>query len=361
MLDQVIEKIRAGERLSGQDGLVLEKTPDLHTVCILANHVRTNMHGKRTGYIVNAHVDYTNICVSRCEFCAYHRTSDDPDAYVLSSEEAVNRVEVNNVDEIHIIGGVNPDLDMDYFLSLLAAFRNAFPKSVIKAFTAVEIHALAKREKLEVETILRQLKLSGLGMIPGGGAEIFDEDIRTKICPGKATADEWLEVHRIAHKLGIPSNTTMLHGHIESSEHRINHLIRLRKLQDETNGVVAHIPLPYLHGNNKLSRAASPPDGTLDIRQIAIARLMLDNIPHIKAYWRALGIRLAQLALVSGADDMDGTIGQEDVMHEAGSAAPRRMTAGRMEHIIEESGLVPFRRNAFHRAHSSGSKERTST
>ena len=347
VLELIIKKVAVCERLSRDDCLALEESKDFHAVCRLADAARYRLHGDRATYINNAHIDYTNICVSRCKFCAFSRRENDEDAYVLTAEEIVGRVP-EGVDEIHIVGGVNPSLHMDYFVDVLQALRDYFPDATLKAFTAVELKALADRESRDIESVLIELKEAGLGMLPGGGAEIFDSEIRGKTCPNKATAEEWLDVHRIAHRLGIPTNSTMLHGHIESPEHRVDHLLKLRELQDETGGFVAHIPLPYLHGNNELKDIAALPNGVLDIKQVAMARLILDNVPHIKAYWRAMGIRSAQLGLRAGADDLDGTVGREDIMHDAGSDAPRALTRDRMETIIKEAGLRPYRRDAFH-------------
>jgi len=347
-LDRVIGKVADGERLLREDGLLLEKTRDLHTVWMLGDSRRSQMHGNRAGYIINAHIDYTNICTSGCRFCAFGRRPGAEGGFVVTPEEAVERVP-DGVDEIHLVGGLNPDLSLDYFIRLLSALREAYPQATLKAFTAVELRALADREKMEVKQLLLELKEAGLGMIPGGGAEIFDEETRRSICPNKADAEEWLEIHRAAHELGIPSNSTMLYGHVEKAEHRVDHLLRLRKLQDETGGFVAHVPLPYLRGANELATVAGPPDGSLDLRQVALARLLLDNVPHVKAYWRALGVRMAQAALRAGADDLDGSIAREDVMHEAGSDAPRSLTADRLERLISGAGLEPYRRDSMHR------------
>jgi aminodeoxyfutalosine synthase len=346
-LEAIVAKVRDGVRLSREDGMTLEKTRDIHTLCGLANEMKRRRCGNRAGYIVNAHIDYTNVCVSGCSFCAFGRDKSDPDAYTLSAEEVIERIP-EGVDEIHIVGGVNPDLGLKYFLDLLSTLRAKFPSATLKALTAVEIHALASREGLPVSEVIEKLKDAGLAMMPGGGAEIFDEKMRERICPGKITGKEWLDVHRVAHGMGIPTNCTMLYGHVENAEHRIDHLLRLRELQDETGGFVAYIPLPYLKGANKLADEAGPPDGTLDIRQVAIGRLILDNVPHIKAYWRALGIRMAQVALLAGADDLDGTVEKEDIMHVAGSDAPRSLTSKRLQRIITEAGLEPYRRDSFH-------------
>ena len=343
----LLDKVANDVRLSFDDGMLLDRTFDFHSVMQLADRFRERKVGKKASYIVNAHLNYTNVCVSGCKFCAYWKARDASDAITLSPEEAVRRIPPG-IDEIHIVGGVNPDLDLKYHLDLLTALRKAFPKAVLKAFTAVEIHALAGREKLTVEDILKELINAGLGMIPGGGAEIFNEKIRKEICPVKSTSEEWLDVHRAAHGLGLRSNSTMLHGHIEGSGDRIDHLLRLRKLQDETGGFVAHIPLPYLHGSNELAERTYALSGLMDVRQVAVARLMLDNVTNIKAYWRVFGVKLAQVCLRAGANDLDGTVSREDIMHEAGSDAPRSLTPQVMEKLIRDAGFEPFRRDSFH-------------
>ncbi len=347
-LAPVIAKIVAGMRLTLEDGLALEGTGDFHSLCETADFVRNRLHGKLTGYIINAHLNYTNVCISRCSFCAFSKDAGSPDAYVIDPEEAPSRVK-GDVDEIHLVGGINPTLPLDYFISLIRNMHHAFPKATIKAFTAVEIHALAEKEKMPVVDLLRILRDEGLSMLPGGGAEIFAEEIRTRICPKKADADAWLDVHRKAHQLWIPSNATMLFGHVEKPEHRIDHLLRIRSLQDETHGFLAFIPLPCLSQESDGENSANYVDGVMALRQIAIARLMLDNVRHIKAYWKALGIRLAQASLRAGADDLDGTIVSEKVMESAGSDAPSSLSADEIERLIIEAGLEPYRRDSFHR------------
>lgn len=331
-----------------QDGLIIESTKDLHTICQLANYVRHKLHGKNTGYIVNAHLNYTNICISKCSFCYFFRNKEDKSAYTLSYDEAVSSIP-EGIDEIHVVGGVNPDLDLKYFEKLISVLHNRFPNATIKAFTAVEIHALAKREKFEVKDILQVLKNAGLGMLPGGGAEIFSPHIRSEICPGKISGDEWIQVHETAHFLGIPSNSTMLFGHIEAAEDRIKHLIAIRECQDRTNGFIAHIPLPCLKYENASKGIRKITDGGFAIRQIALARLMLDNVPHIKSYWPALGLKLAEIALTAGADDLDGVISGEKVMQASGSDSPPYLNQTELERIIISSGMIPYRRDSFHK------------
>jgi aminodeoxyfutalosine synthase len=346
-LRDIIRKVADGERLNFSDGLALEKSPDFHAVCQLADRVRERMNGSCAGYIVNSHLDYTNICVSRCRFCGFATDPDSPDAYCVSPSDAISMV-ASDSDEIHIIGGINPSLPLGYFIDLISAFHTAFPMATVKAFSAVEIVALAERQKIDISSILSAMKQAGLGMLPGGGAEIFSDNVRNQICPGKATAEQWMEVHRTAHRLGIPSNSTMLYGHIESAEDRVDHLMLLRDLQNETGGFIAHIPLPYLPVRSSDSPVGRS-TGLMDLRQIALARLMLDNVPHIKAYWRALGVKTAQVALRAGADDLDGTVYREKVMESAGSGAPTFLTPEQMEQIIRHAGLEPYHRDSFHK------------
>jgi aminodeoxyfutalosine synthase len=345
-LAEIVSRVARCERLSFDDGLVIERSPDIRAVCELADSMKFRMHGNRIGYIVNVHIDYTNICISGCRFCAYGKSPDSPGGFVLEPSSLPALVPPET-DEIHVIGGVNPTLGLDYFIDLLSTLHAAHPHAAIKAFTAVELHALAQRDGRDIHRLLIELKDAGLAMLPGGGAEIFAERVRPRICPAKATAVQWLDVHRAAHEIGIPSNSTMLYGHIESAEDRVDHLLRLRALQDETNGFVAHIPLPYIKAEGTFPDTM--PNGVLDLRQIALARLMLDNVPHIKAYWRALGLRTAQVALRAGADDLDGTVIHEQVMEAAGSAAPRALSSDRLRSFIVEAGLDPCRRDSFHR------------
>jgi aminodeoxyfutalosine synthase len=341
-LEGVVSKVENGERLSFDDGLVLEATRDFHALVSLAHSVRLRKHSLDTGYIVNAHLDYTNICISKCRFCVYGVDRSDSGAFLIDPSSAPSLVPPD-VDEIHVIGGIDPSLSLDYFVELVKSLHHANPRAVIKAFTAVEIFALAQREHRDPVEILSILKEAGLGMLPGGGAEIFAEEIRKQCCPSKASADDWLSIHRAAHRLGIPSNSTMLYGYIEKPEHRIAHLVRLRELQDKTGGFIAHVPLPYIKPGSAIR------NGVLDLRQTAIARLMLDNFPHIKIYWKALGLKVAQVGLLCGADDIDGTIVMEKVMTSSGSDSPQKLSSDELRRIITAAGLKPIRRDAFHK------------
>jgi aminodeoxyfutalosine synthase len=341
-LENVISTVENGERLSFEDGMVLETTRDFHGLVSLAHSARLRKRSIDTGYIVNAHLDYTNICISKCRFCVYGVDRSDSGAFLIDPSSAPSLVPPD-VDEIHVIGGIDPSLPLNYFIELVTSLHRANPGAVIKAFTAVEIFALAQREHRDPVEILSHLKDAGLGMLPGGGAEIFADEYRKQCCPSKASADDWLSIHRAAHKLGIMSNSTMLYGYIEKPEHRIDHLIRLRELQDETGGFIAHVPLPYIQPG------AAFKNGVLDLRQTALARLMLDNFPHIKIYWKAVGLKVAQVGLLSGADDLDGTINREKVMTSSGSDSPQSISADELRRIIVAAGLKPVRRDAFHK------------
>src|SRR5216684_1971666 len=309
LLVPIHEKVLARERLSANDAMALYRTGDILAVGWLANHVRERMHGNITYFNVNRHINPTNVCVAACRLCAFGRKKDSTGAYTMALEEAFETAAsgyTEAVTEFHIVGGLHPDLPFQYYLDLIAGLKERFPQVHIKALTMVEIAFLAKRAKLSIEETLRQLKSVGLDSLPGGGAEIFNERVRRIICDHKIDGNEWIETARTAHQLGLHSNCTMLYGHIESDEDRVDHLVRLRRLQDETHGFVTYIPLAF-HPDNTPLQHIPKTTGFLDIKNIAVARLMLDNIPHIKAYWIMMTPRIAQIALRFGADDIDGT------------------------------------------------------
>lgn len=352
-LSDILEKTIAGERLSPEDALRLFACPDPNALAALASHVRYRLHGRRTTYVVNRQVNYTNICVNGCIFCAFRRDSlAEPGAFSLSKEEIIARIDAacdEGIDEMHMVGGCHPDLPLAWFVDLLAEISARHPGLPIKAFTPVEIAHFAKREGIASREVLLRLKQAGLRMMPGGGAEIFDEALRAKLCPQKATAAEWLKISGEAHGLGIKTNCTMLFGHLETSEQRIDHLCRLRAQQDQSGGFTCFIPLPFLKQNSRLKLAPErmgPVDGLDYLRTIAVSRLMLDNIPHIKAYWIMLGLKLAQTALWFGADDLDGTIMEEKIGHMAGAASEQALSVRELESMIRNSGFTPVRRNA---------------
>ena len=347
-LKTIHAKVMAGERLSFEDGQRLFACPEPLAVGTLANLARTRLHGDKAYFVVNRHINYTNVCVNGCTFCAYQREEGQEGGFVLTVDDALARIDASSLDarEIHIVGGCHPKLSLLFFEDLIRAVRHRLPDTVIKAFTAVEIAHFARLEDLPVPEVLTRLQAAGLDMLPGGGAEIFAPSIREQICPRKATADEWLAVHEQAHSLGIKTNCTMLFGHIESVEDRLDHLIRLRESQDRSGGYTCFIPLPFLTENNKLA-IDDPLTGLETLRTIAVSRLMLDNIPHIKAYWVMLGVKEAQAALKFGADDFDGTVIEEKIGHEAGATSEQGLTRTQLAEMIRGCGCTPVERDGF--------------
>jgi aminodeoxyfutalosine synthase len=347
-IDLIRQKVISGERLDLQDGVFLFNYPNLLEIAQLAHQVRLNKHGKTTYYNWNLHLNSTNVCEASCLFCSFARLKTGmPQAYTMSVDDARNWIRERykpGMTEIHIVNGLNPDLDFQYYLDLLSMIRSEYPALHIKAFTAVEIHYFAQKYSLSYESVLRSLISAGLQSIPGGGAEIFAERVRKKICRDKASADEWLEVHRVAHSLGLKSNCTMLYGTIETAEERVDHMLRLRDLQDQTGGFQVFIPLAFHNEGNRMERIPAP-TAVDDLRVIAISRLMLDSIPHIKAYWVMLGIKTAQTALICGANDIDGTVTEEKIYHMAGSHSPDALALSDIRHLIEAAGMEPQERN----------------
>ena len=349
-LERVLDKVLAGDRLSLSEGQAIYDCPDPHVPAAMARHARKRLHGDRVHYVVNRHVNPTNICVNRCRFCAYRRDEGQEGAYVLSPEEALAKLRAAGpVDEVHIVGGCHPTLGLDYYADLAARVRAAYPLASIKALTAVEVDHLAKLEGASVRQVLLRLKSAGVDMLPGGGAEIFAEGPRKTLCPEKIGGDAWLSVMAEAHQAGLRSNATMLFGHLETTAHRLEHMDALRRQQDATGGFVCFIPLPYLPGNNPLGEEARGPSAMDVLRTMAVARLMLDNIPHIKAYWVMLGLKLSQLCLSYGADDLDGTVVEEKIGHEAGSSSAQALTTQELEEAIRSSGFTPVRRDGLFR------------
>jgi aminodeoxyfutalosine synthase len=346
-LESVEAKVASCERLSFQDGVFLMKHPDVLGICRLAHDVRTRLHGTTTYYNWNLHLNSTNVCEADCLFCSFSRLKTGmPKAYTMTPEQAETWIRERykpGMTEIHIVNGLNPDLPFEYYTDLLRMIRREFPALHIKAFTGVEIHYFAEKYNKSYYDILTELIRAGLGSMPGGGAEVFAERVRKKICADKATAEQWLETHRTAHKLGLKTNCTMLYGTIETAEERIDHLLRLRTLQDETGGFQVFLPLSFHNEGNRMQRLP-PPTAIDDLRMIAVSRLMLDNIPNIKAYWIMLGIKTAQTALLCGANDLDGTVTEEKIYHMAGSRSPDALTISDIRHQIEAAGLTPQER-----------------
>jgi len=349
---QAIEaKVDCGERLTFDDGLFLYKTPDLTAVGRLANRVRERLHGNRAFFNVNRHLNPTNICYVECALCAWARKPGQEGGYLMGLQEAVDHAAETwneSVTEFHIVGGLHPTLPFDYYVDLLRALRERFPGVHLKAFTMVEIEWLARRAKKPIPETIEILKDAGLGSCPGGGAEIFAKRVRDVICTDKMTGERWLEVSRMVHQAGIRSNATMLYGTVETDEERVDHLVRLRELQDETGGFQVLIPLAFHPENTVLSHLPET-TGFQDLRNIAVPRLMLDNFDHIKAYWIQIGPRLAQIALQFGADDLDGTIIEETITHAAGATTDAGMTRGDLERIIRAAGRDPVERDTLYR------------
>ncbi len=343
----LLAKVNNGERLNADEGLALFNEPDLLWLGQLANLSRERKHGDVTYYNKNLHLNSTNICEADCIFCSFARLQRGmPGAYSMSVEDAKRWISERfqpGMTEIHIVNGLNPELEFEYYLDLLRMIRRDFPALHIKAFTAVEIHYFAEKFGLSYEQVLEHLVEAGLGSLPGGGAEIFAARARNKLCRDKVTAVGWLEVHRVAHELGLKSNCTMLYGTIETLEERVDHLLRLRELQDLTGGFQAFIPLAFHPENNRLGKIGAP-TGACDLRVMAVSRLLLDNIPHVKAYWIMLGIKTAQLAQRFGANDLDGTVTEEKVYHMAGARTPDMLTEAQLRSLIEEVGRVPVER-----------------
>jgi aminodeoxyfutalosine synthase len=351
-LREIAVKVRDGVRLDAADALACLTTPHLLHLGKLADTVRRRINGNVTYFNVNRHINPTNVCVYtyNCKFCSFAALPGESHAWEMTHDQVYAHAADqggNAVTEFHIVGGLHPDLPMSWYEEMLRGLKERFPAAHLKAFTAIEIGWFAKREKLSIEEVLRRLRDAGLGSLPGGGAEIFHPDVREIICDGKLDAEEWIEVHRTAHKMGIKSNCTMLYGHVEQPEHKVDHLLRLRELQDETGGFNAFIPLAY-HPENNYMGLKYHTTGDSDLQHIATSRLVLDNIPHIKAYWVMVTPKLAQIALRFGADDMDGTIVEEKIYHMAGAGTSQQLSRPELERIVREAGFVPVERDTLY-------------
>lgn len=351
-LREMAEKVREGARLDGADALQCLTTPHLLYLGRLADHVRRERHGEVAFYNLNRHINPTNVCVYtyNCKFCSFAALAEEEHAWEMTHEEVYEHAAAqggNEVTEFHIVGGLHPGLDMAWYEQMLRGLKRRFPDVHLKAFTAIEIGWFARREGLSIEEVLVRLRDAGLGSLPGGGAEIFHDEVREVICDGKLDAEEWLEVHRVAHGLGIPSNCTMLYGHVEEPEHEVDHLLRLRRLQDETGGFNAFVPLAY-HPENNYMGLKYHTTGVADLQHLATARLVLDNVPHIKAYWIMVTPKLAQVALSFGADDIDGTVIEETIYHMAGAETDQQMSRAELVRIVREAGFDPVERDTLY-------------
>ena len=352
-LHPIYEKVQADERLSFEDGVKLYESPDINGVGYLANIVREQQNGNLAYYNFNQHIDYSNVCIlhARCHFCAFARKDINTDgAWEMSVDEFLDKA-MYSIDhgctEIHSVGGLHPKLPFEYYLDMLRGLKQRMPQVHLKFFTAVEVHHFSRIFKMSIEEVLIALREAGLDSLPGGGAEIFAEETREKICPGKLSAEGWLEVHDIAHQLGIPTNATMLYGHLETSEDRVDHLIRLREQQDKSGGFVTFIPLAFHPENTRMDYLPST-SGLTDLQNIAVSRLLLDNFPHIKVYWIMTGLKTAQIALSFGADDIDGTVTEEKITHMAGADTPEAISAEDITQLIEEAGRTSLERDTLY-------------
>jgi len=344
------EKVISGERITPQEALFLLREKDILWIGKTANQVRERLWGNRCTYNINRHIHPTNVCVFRCAFCSFYRKPGQEGGYLVSPEEALERVRGmagTGLTELHMVGGCHPTARVEYYSSLFHAIKSEFPNLHIKSLTAVEIAWLARVSKMSFHDVLSHLKDAGLDSLPGGGAEIFAQRVRDLTCGGKCNADEWLEVHRVAHHLGIPSNATMLYGHIETDEEIVDHLSRLRDLQDETGGFMTFVPLAY-HPENNALEISEGPSGLRSLQVLAVSRLFLDNFPHLKAYWVMLGLEIAQMALWFGADDLDGTVVDEHIYHDAGALTPDVLTVKDLRRLITESGRYPVERDTLY-------------
>ncbi|HTU20631.1 MAG TPA: aminofutalosine synthase MqnE [Gemmataceae bacterium] len=343
-------KVESDQRLSFEDGVFLYDEVDLFTLGELANLVRERKNGRFTYYNVNTHLNPTNVCIYRCTFCAFRADLKSPKGYVMSDEQILERAaeaEQRGATELHIVGGLHHQLPYDWYLNVVRIIHQAHPRLHLKAYTAVEWDWFARLTGRATRDLLAEFREAGLGSLPGGGAEIFHPEVRDKICEHKADADAWLRIHREAHELGLRSNATMLYGHIEKTPHRVDHLCRLRELQDETGGFQTFIPLAFHPDNTGLDHIPKA-SGLMDLKTMAVSRLMLDNFPHIKAYWVMLGLKTAQLALSFGADDLDGTVVHEKIYHDAGSDSPQEMSVAEIRRLIEEAGRIPVERDTLY-------------
>ena len=350
-LKPIADKVLAGERLTFDDGVLLYRSHDLLAVGWLANHVRVARHGNTCYFNINRHINPTNICVAHCRLCAFGRDPNAKGAYTYALDEIWERAGQGvseGATEFHIVGGLHPDLPFTYYTDLIRGLKQRFPHVHLKAFTMVEVQYLAKLFKLPIPDTLRQLKDAGVDSLPGGGAEIFNPRARKVICDHKTSGQMWLSIARTAHQIGLRSNATMLYGHVETYEERVEHMLLLRQLQDETKGFVTFIPLEFHPANTALAHLPTP-TGYDALKNIAVSRLLLDNFDHIKAYWIMLTPRIAQIALRWGANDIDGTVIEEKIYHDAGATTEQFTPRAELERLIREAGCTPVERDTLYR------------
>ncbi|HSM00688.1 MAG TPA: aminofutalosine synthase MqnE [Candidatus Limnocylindria bacterium] len=348
-LRTIQDKVSAGVRLSEEDALALFLSRDIHAVGEMADLANRRVNGDRVYFIVNRHINPTNICVNRCKFCAFSKGREEPLAYTMTMDEILSRAEearFENATELHIVGGLHPELPFDFYLRMLRALRERFPEMHIQAFTAVEIDYFSKITRLSLEEVIRQLKDAGLGSLPGGGAEIFDPEIRNRICPEKITGDRWLEIMEAVHNAGMRSNATMLYGHVETLASRVDHMRRLRDLQDRTGGFQSFIPLAFHPKNTEIAKGYT--SGLTDLLTLAVGRIYLDNFRHVKSFWIMVGPKVAQVSLHFGVNDIDGTVVEERITHAAGATTGQEMTVAELVTLIRQAGRIPVERDTLY-------------
>jgi aminodeoxyfutalosine synthase len=345
-LEKIEEKVIASERLSLDDGITLYGWANIVELGRLANIVRERKNSNVAYYTVNLHINHTNVCINGCRFCAFSKEKGQGGSYEMSLDQVYDSAK-DGYDEFHIVGGCHPDLPYDYYRDMIRELKKRYPDTVIQAFTAVEIDHFAKISGMNVEETLNDLKSVGLDSLPGGGAEVFSERIRQELFPKKISSDRWLEIHGLAHRVGMKTNATMLYGHIETPEEKVEHFIRLRNQQDETGGFLAFIPLAFHPQNTKMTNFSNT-TGVEDLRELSISRLMLDNFPHIKSFWIMIGEKLSQVSLWFGVDDVDGTVEEEKITHMAGARTPQKLAEKFLRNLITQSGRVPRRRDTLY-------------
>ncbi len=348
-LQGIRDKVTAGERVSEEDALALFRTRDIHAVGEIADIANRRRNGDRVYFIVNRHINPTNICVNRCRFCAFSKSKEDPLAYTMTMDEILVRAEEarsQNATELHIVGGLHPDLSFDFYLRMLKTLRERFPELHIQAFTAVEIDHFSRITGLSLGEVIRQLKEVGLGSLPGGGAEIFAPEIRNLICSEKISGDRWLEIMEEVHGAGLRSNATMLYGHVETLESRVDHMRRLRELQDRTGGFQSFIPLAFHPKNTEIAKGYTT--GIEDLLSLAVGRIFLDNFRHVKSFWIMVGPKVAQVSLHFGVNDIDGTVVEEKITHAAGARAGQEMTVSELVTMIRQAGRIPVERDTLY-------------
>ena len=342
----ILDKVVNEQRLSFEDGLTIMATPDLHSVGMMADYVKRKKNGDKVYFVVNRHINPSNICAISCKFCAFGTTKKSANAYELSHEQMLSMIS-DEIKEVHIVGGLHPDWDFKEYLDIVRMIKKNYPDTHVKAFTAVEIDWFTEIAKLSIEDVLLTLKDAGVDALTGGGAEILHPDVRKKICAPKTVATRWEEIHRIAHRLGIPTNATILYGHVEEPFHIVDHMERLRNIEDDSPGFFAFIPVLFQPENTGLKNI-KPFPASYDMKLHALARLYLDNFPHIKAYWITLGEKAAQVALHYGASDADGTIIKEKIIHDAGASSDIGHSRDFMVNLIKNSGYTPVERDALY-------------